>query len=88
MLSLLRQLEDKGDRLFAADENIRGIILTDGAKDEDLEEEFDKVEFYREELIRQRSKYEVMLKKIPEDRAASQEWGSEKPKRKFRTKKI
>ncbi|XP_045479807.1 cell division cycle 5-like protein [Harmonia axyridis] len=88
VLSLLRQLEDKGDRLFAADENIRGIILTDGAKDEDLEEEFDKVEFYREELIRQRSKYEVMLKKIPEDRAASQEWGSEKPKRKFRLPKI
>lgn len=88
VLSLLRQLEDKGDRLFAADENIRGIILTDGAKDEDLEEEFDKVEFYREELIRQRSKYKVMLKKIPEDRAASQEWGSEKPKRKFRLPKI
>ncbi|XP_044757073.1 uncharacterized protein LOC123315444 [Coccinella septempunctata] len=82
MLSLLRQLEDKGDRLFSSDENIRGMLLSNETEEEDLEEEFNKVEFFREEFVRKRTECEAELKKLL-DQTTSQECSGEKNKRKF-----
>lgn len=87
MLSLLRQLNDKGDRLFSADENIRGMLLVGDVEEEKLDEEYSKVEFYREELIKLRVKCEVYLS-AESQKITSHNGSNEKNKRNFHLPKI
>lgn len=62
--SSIRQLEVKSQRLFSLDELIWEVLFTSNPSETDLQQEFDEIEFYRDQIIIYRSDSEVLVQKI------------------------
>ncbi|XP_074035654.1 uncharacterized protein [Leptinotarsa decemlineata] len=91
ILSLLRQLEDKSDRIFTIDENFKEQLFSGKFNDAEVQQEFDEMEFYRAEVIKYKSECEIRLadNQMRADCGTSSQISyGEKINRKFRLPKL